>query len=125
MPEIKAAKHKVSSLLLSMFKLQQQVDSLMLSQIGIGLSAYRILSVLNDTTAHTQRSVASVLGQTEANISRQIRHMADDGLVKIAPNKKDKRVHSLTRTKKGERKFNESQKLLTKNEDIILKLLKA
>ena len=124
MPNINNSKSRINPLLHSMFHLQQQVDHLLLGQTGIGLSAYRILSVINDRVPYSQRKIAGELGQTEANISRQIRAMADDNLVKIAPDKKDKRQRNITRTVKGENKYRAAEALLIKDESSILKTLK-
>lgn len=124
MPSINTSKSRIYPLLHSMFHLQQQIDHLLVDQIGIGLSAYRILSVINDRVPNSQRKIAGQLGQTEANISRQIRAMADDNLVKIAPDKKDKRQRNITRTVKGEKKYRAGEALLIKNEPSILKTLK-
>jgi DNA-binding MarR family transcriptional regulator len=113
--------NKITSLLQEMFKIQQHVDSLLLRQVGIGLSSYRILSILDSRTALTQRKISGLLGQSEANISRQIRHMADDGLVKIAPDKKDKRQRNISRTSKGDKKLTNAQKHLVSNSNYFLK----
>jgi DNA-binding MarR family transcriptional regulator len=124
MAKISPSKTKVTSLLHALFKLQQDVDSLLLEHAGVGLSAYRILSVLDNKVAYSQRHISVELGQTEANVSRQVRHMAEDNLVKIAPDKKDKRQRNITLTSKGQKKFTVAQKLLQKNEATILKQLK-
>jgi DNA-binding MarR family transcriptional regulator len=112
---------KVTSLLQSMFKTQQYVDELLGTQVGIGISAYRILAVLDSSTASLQNKIAFELGQTEANISRQVRVMAGEGLVKIAPSSKDKRQRHVTRTAKGEKLFSEAEKHLQKHETEIRK----
>jgi len=123
MAKISSSKNKMTSLLHTLFKLQQDVDSLLLEHTGVGLSAYRILSTLDSKVAYSQRVIAVELGQTEANVSRQVRHMAHDHLVKIAPDKKDKRQRNITLTSKGQKKFSAAQKLLTKNQATILKQL--
>lgn len=112
---------KITSLLQQMLKLQQNVDSFLLDITGIGLSAYRMLSVIDDKVPLPQRKIAVMLGQTEANVSRQIRHMAGDGLVRIAPDKKDKRQRNITRTSKGDKKFTSAQKHLAVNSNQLLK----
>lgn len=112
---------RITSLLQQMFKIQQDVDTFLLSEAGIGLSAYRMLSVIDDKVPSPQSKIALMLGQTEANVSRQIRHMADDGLVRIAPDKKDKRQRNITRTSKGDKKFATAQKHLATNSSQFLK----
>jgi DNA-binding MarR family transcriptional regulator len=124
MPKDSTKSKKITSLLQKMFKLQQDVDSLLTETAGVGLSAYRILSVVDKQAALPQRRIAGLLGQTEANISRQIRHMAEQGLVKIAPDKKDKRQRNITRTSKGDHKFAKAEELLVKHQAEILKTLK-
>ena len=125
MSNINTSKSRINPLLHSMFHLQQQVDHLLSEQTGLGLSAYRILSVIDDRVPSSQRKIAVKLGQTEANISRQIRTMADENLVKIAPDKKDKRQRNITRTVKGEKKYRAAEALLIKKEPSILKTLKV
>jgi len=124
MPTISTSKNKMTSLLHLLFKVQQDLDSLLLGQTGIGLSAYRILSTLDDKVTYSQRQIAVELSQTEANISRQIRHMAEYNLVKIAPDKKDKRQRNISLTSKGQKKFSAAQKVLAHNEAAILNLIK-
>src|SRR4051794_32117826 len=106
----KTKNSKAASLLNSVFKTQHYADNLLQDQAGLGLSSYRILSVVDDNTPSAQRHIASYLGQTEANVSRQVRHMADNGLVKIAPDKKDRRQRNITKTAKGKRKFTDAEK---------------
>lgn len=123
MVKISTSKDKTTSLLHAMFKIQQELDSLLLDQVGVGLSAYRILSVLDERAAYSQRHIATYLGQTEANVSRQVRHMADDNLVKIAPDKKDKRQRNITLTAKGSKRFTAAHRLVQKSRPLIDKAL--
>lgn len=125
MAKITSQKNKVTSLLHAMSKIQQDVDSLLLEHVGVGLSAYRILSVLDNKASYSQRHIAVDLGQTEANVSRQVRHMADDNLVKIAPDKKDKRQRNITLTSKGQKKYTQAQNLLDKHKNVILKQINS
>jgi DNA-binding MarR family transcriptional regulator len=115
---------KVTPLLHSMFKTQQYVDQLLSDHVGLGLSMHRILSVISDNIPSTQRQLALMLGQTEANVSRQVRHMADQGLIKIAPDKNDKRQRNITKTAKGRRRFADAEKVLKKHEKKLVSLLK-
>jgi DNA-binding MarR family transcriptional regulator len=115
---------KAASLLNSVFKTQQYAENLLQDNVRLGLSSYRILSVVDDHTASNQRHIATLLGQTEANVSRQLRHMADHGLVKIAPDKKDRRQRNITKTAKGKRKFADAEKILKKHEKSLLGLIR-
>ena len=51
----------------------RQSDQLLQEQLGIGLSQFRILMVLEWNPRIQQRAIADSLGQTEASISRQIK----------------------------------------------------
>lgn len=125
MVKVSIQKSKITSLLHSLFKIQQDLDSLLMKEVGVGLSAYRILSTLDDRVASSQRKIAVELGQTEANVSRQVRHMAEANLVKIAPAKKDKRQRDITLTMKGQKKLALAERLLHKHEPSIIKSLKS
>jgi DNA-binding MarR family transcriptional regulator len=125
MPKQNPRIQKITSLLQLMFKLQQDVDSVLTNEAGVGLSAYRMLSVIDSKVPITQRKIAGILGQTEANVSRQIRAMAEDGLVKIAPDKKDKRQRNISRTSKGDTKLAKAEELLEKNSNYLLKQINS
>jgi DNA-binding MarR family transcriptional regulator len=107
------------------FILQQLSDELLTKKVGASLSHVRIMGALHASIPHSQRVVASSLHQTEANISRQMRVMADQGLVKIAPNKKDHRQRDVTLTAKGVRKHELAEKLLRGQEAQLLRLLSS
>jgi DNA-binding MarR family transcriptional regulator len=70
-------------------------------QLGIGLSQYRILMVLELSPDLQQRAIATALGQTEASISRQIKVLQAKGLLMSNSLKGDKRVHRTTPTTLG------------------------
>jgi DNA-binding MarR family transcriptional regulator len=107
----------------TMFVLQQLADETLNQEVGISLSHARILGTLNSASPQSQRFIASFLHQTEANISRQIRVMADKGLVKIAPNSKDHRKREISRTSKGDNKFEQANKILKQQEAQFLQLI--
>lgn len=52
-------------------------------KLGIGLSQYKILMVLEWSPRVSQRVIAESLGQTEASISRQVKAMAAAGLLDV------------------------------------------
>jgi DNA-binding MarR family transcriptional regulator len=80
------------------FVLQHQYDDHLLSRVGVGFAQTRIMEALHDTVPRSQKFVADRLGQTEANISRQLRLMKRHRLVNIAKNKKDARQHLLAKS---------------------------
>lgn len=118
-----SGKNSFPPLLHLSFILQQVSDEVLAAEVGVGLSQARIMSVLDPTVPHSQRLVASRLGQTEANVSRQLRHMKKQGLVTIAKNKKDGRQRDVMLTAKGNSKSVQAAKILTKQQAKLLRLL--
>lgn len=83
--------------------LAKQTDQVLQEQLGIGLSQFKILRVLQAEPRTMQREIAVSLGQTEASISRQVKLMLADGLLQSMRNPKDHREHLTVITPKGER----------------------
>lgn len=88
MVKLKTRKANFPPLLHLSYVLQHLSDDLLLREVGIGLSAARIMSVLSMSAASSQRLIAAELRQTEANVSRQLQAMKKQGLVSITHNKK-------------------------------------
>jgi DNA-binding MarR family transcriptional regulator len=105
------------------FILQQVTDELLLDKVGIGLSQIRIMSVLHQSVPRTQRFVAISLGQTEANVSRLLRQMQKQGLVKIARSKIDRRQKDVTLTNVGHKAYQKANVLLSKQQSQLMRLL--
>ncbi|HLG91232.1 MAG TPA: MarR family transcriptional regulator [Candidatus Saccharimonadales bacterium] len=103
--------------------LQQSSDELLLDKAGVGLSQARIMSVLHQSAPISQRSAAVSLAQTEANVSRQLRQMKKQGLVKISKDKKDGRQREVTLTRKGHNSYKKAEKLLKKQQSQFMRLL--
>ncbi len=106
-----------------MFVLQHMTDELLQSEMKVGLSQVRILSVLNTKVAYSQRGVAIMLRQTEANVSRQLKLMRRHGLVNVKNNPKDKRQKEVVLTSKGKRTFEGAQRLLNAQQKELSRLL--
>jgi DNA-binding MarR family transcriptional regulator len=72
----------------------KQSDQALQEQLGIGLSQFKILMVLEWNPRIGQKSIASSLGQTEASISRQIKVLKSKGLLisKVDPQNRRKRI---------------------------------
>lgn len=107
------------------FILQQTSDELLLDKTGVGLSQARIMSALHSSQAQSQRSVAVELGQTEANVSRQLRQMKKQGLVKVSKTKKDARQRDVLLTAKGKNAYKKAEQLLKKQQSSLLRLLSS
>ena len=118
--EIGKAEGKPTPLLSLVWKLQQSADELLLSRNGVGLSQTRIMAVLDKSVPRSQRHVAVELGQTEANVSRQLKVMKKQGLVNITKNKKDHRQRDVSLTPKGYRSYAKAEQILKHHEKGLL-----
>ena len=73
--------------------LGKQSDQVLQEQLGIGLSQFKILMVLEWNPRVQQKSIAESLGQTEASISRQIKLLKQKGLLLTKPDVQNRRKH--------------------------------
>lgn len=121
--DLPGLKSKFPPLLHLTYLLQQSTDELLLGKVGVGLSQVRIMSGLSPVLARAQHHLAVELGQTEANISRQLQVMKKHGLVSIARNKKDGRLRDVKLTHKGAVKYKKAEELLKKEQRGYKKLL--
>jgi DNA-binding MarR family transcriptional regulator len=79
----------------------KQTDKVLHDQLGLGLSQYRILMVLEWNPRIRQSAIASSLGQTEASISRQINLLKTRGLLTSKPDTINKKVNITVPTPMG------------------------
>jgi DNA-binding MarR family transcriptional regulator len=79
----------------------KQSDQILQEQLGIGLSQYKILMVLEWNPRISQKSIADALGQTEASISRQIKLLKNRGLLSSKPDNLNKRRRITAPTPEG------------------------
>ncbi len=117
------AKPNFPPLLHLSYVLQHRCEAVLEAETGIGLSAARIMSVLDKSTPTSQRVIAVELSQTEANVSRQLQAMKKQGLVSIGRNKKDNRQRDVTLTAKGAGRYKDAEKLLKRQQKQILDIL--
>src|SRR3990167_2160215 len=96
----------------SLFILQQKADELLAHETEVGLSQVRILSQLHLAVPRSQKTVATMLYQTEANISRQLQIMKKQGLVNIGRHRKDRRIREVTLTQNGVKTYQKAEKVL-------------
>jgi DNA-binding MarR family transcriptional regulator len=94
--------------------LNKQSDQILQEQLGIGLSQYKILMVLEWNPYVKQKTIAESLGQTEASVTRQIKLLKAKGLIatKISPS--NKRVHQNQPTPLGMQVTEAADSLLKK-----------
>lgn len=81
--------------------MSRQIDQNMQEQVGIGYSQFKLLHMLQVTPEIKQHTMAAQLGQTEASVSRQIKLLADKGLLISRINPKSRREHMHALTPKG------------------------
>lgn len=117
------AKNNFPPLLHLTYILQQISDETLQKEVNIGLSQTRLMSVMSSTKPVSQREVAVRLGQTESNVSRQLKAMHQDGLVGIKKNKKDSRRKEVTLTLKGAKVYASAEKILKKEQSKLLHML--
>jgi len=81
--------------------LAKQNEQALQEGLGIGLSQFKILRVLQAKANITQREIALTLAQTEASVSRQVKLMLDDGLLSSTVSAANRREHIVVPTTKG------------------------
>jgi DNA-binding MarR family transcriptional regulator len=92
--------------------LSRQSDQVLQERLGIGLSQFKIMMVLQWNPSVQQKHIAENLGQTEASISRQIKLMHQDGLLQSKVSPANRREHITTLTSKGQRLADEAMNVL-------------
>lgn len=93
----------------------RQSDQVLQEQLGIGLSQYKILMVLEWNPRIQQKSIADSLGQTEASISRQIKLLTKKGLLVARPDPQNRRKHITAPTPLGMQVTEAAANLLRRN----------
>ncbi len=81
--------------------LDRQLDQVLHEQLGIGMSQYKVLALLEGGEEQGQRMLADNLGQTEASVSRQIGLLGKKGFIQGRINEKNRRQHLVAITPKG------------------------
>ena len=108
--------HKIGYLVTHLASiLARMSDQILLEQLGLGFSQFKIMLVLKNHPHIQQKQIAAALGQTEASISRQIKMLHSDGLITARVSKENRREHITTLTPKGDRFIEQSLKILTKH----------
>lgn len=79
----------------------RQSDQILQEQLGIGMSQFKILMILQRRPHIRQRQLADHLGQTEASISRQVKILHEKGMLTTQVNPASKRERLTVPTAKG------------------------
>ncbi|HUA13087.1 MAG TPA: helix-turn-helix domain-containing protein [Candidatus Sulfotelmatobacter sp.] len=94
--------------------IDKQIDQVLKEQLGIGLSQYKILMVLEWSPRIQQNLIAKNLGQTEASISRQVKLLINKGMLATKTDPRNRRRHTSIVTPFG-MQVNETAASLIKN----------
>jgi len=89
-------------------------DTILQTYLDIGYSQYKIMLALASSVGLRQIDIAIDLGQTEASISRQVKIMENDGLVRIVTNPSNRREHVISLTQKGLHTYSKATQLLNR-----------
>lgn len=81
--------------------LHRQIDQILQERLGIGLSQFKMLALIEWRPGVTQRELANNLGQTEASISRQIGVLVNKGLLVSHVDPAERRRHLAALSTKG------------------------
>ena len=92
--------------------LARNSDQVLLEQLGIGFSQFKILLILDQSTGVQQKVIANKLGQTEASVSRQIKLLLDSGMLSSSVNPANRREHITRLTPKGLKVIERSMEIL-------------
>jgi DNA-binding MarR family transcriptional regulator len=79
----------------------KQADQVLQEQLGIGLSQFKILMVVEWNPRVQQKVISDSLGQTEASISRQIKILKTKGLLETQVDPQNRRKHIIAPTTLG------------------------
>lgn len=92
--------------------MHRQADQVLQERLGIGMAQFRILTKLQERPQVQQRFLADSLGQTEASVSRQVKLLAEKGMLFVELNPKNRREHVSSLTAKGLKMTRAAQDIL-------------
>ncbi len=94
------------------FLLEKRSDESLKSQVGIGFAQYKVLEAIGRNILAKQNTVAILLDQTEASISRQIKILQKKKLINVASVMGNKRARELSLTENGEDLLRQCEEIL-------------
>ncbi|HUD07323.1 MAG TPA: MarR family winged helix-turn-helix transcriptional regulator [Candidatus Saccharimonadales bacterium] len=103
--------------------LARDIDQILLEQLGIGNTQFKIMEVIYSNPKPKQKFIAFALGQTEAAISRQIRVLVKMGVIRMVIDSRNRRVHMAILTQKGHRMTEAASDIIEKYYSPFLKSL--
>jgi MarR family transcriptional regulator for hemolysin len=102
------------------FLLEKKADDSLKSNIDIGFAQYKVLEAINQNMLAKQNTVAELLDQTEASISRQIKILQKKGLIKVSTVMGNKRAKELSLTGIGEEMVRQAEDILDESQSQII-----
>ncbi len=94
------------------FLLEKRADESLKTQLDIGFAQYKVLEAINQHMLAKQNTIAKLLDQTEASISRQIKILQKKGLITAVEVMGNKRARELSLTHIGEEIVSQSEEVL-------------
>jgi len=94
------------------FLLEKKADDALKTQLGIGFAQYKVIEAINQNMLARQNVIASLLDQTEASISRQIKILHGKNLINVERVMGNKRSRELSLTMQGEEIVSQAEELL-------------
>lgn len=94
------------------FLLEKQADEALKRQLGIGFAQYKVIEAINQNMLARQNTIATMLDQTEASISRQIRILRKKGLISVNEVMGNKRARELALTIQGEEFVSQAEEII-------------
>ena len=79
----------------------KQTDELLVKELGLSHSQYRVLLALEWNPRAQQKTIATHLGITEASVSRQVKLLSGSRLISVKQDAANRRVHIIAVTPLG------------------------
>lgn len=95
------------------FSLEKQADEALRLHLDIGFAQYKVLEAIHQNELVKQNTIASLLNQTEAGISRQIKILQKRGLINANTVMGNKRAKELSLTRVGDDIVRQSAEVLS------------
>lgn len=103
--------------------LHRQLDQVLQERLGLGMSQFRILMMLEQNPNVEQRRLADNLGQTEASISRQVKLLHEKGMLVTRIDPKERRKRITAPTLKGRKVTEAAREVLAQYHDPLFQRL--
>lgn len=100
--------------------LTNQVTDVLARHAQIGLTEWRVLSIVASSDAGTARGVANLTGIDPAMISRALKQLEDRGLVLTARDSTDRRARQVRLTPSGQRLYEDVVPIMRNRQEALL-----